>query len=70
MKVQVNLSEELVQKIDNYAKAMGVSRSALCGVWLGQLVMSYERTIETSQNAIADWVKDMGTVAECKDDKK
>lgn len=52
MKVQVNLSDELVAKIDKFAKSMGVSRSALCGVWIGQTVMSMERTIEAGQKAI------------------
>lgn len=45
MKVQVNLSDELVSKIDSFAKAMGVSRSALCGVWIGQTVMSMEKPL-------------------------
>lgn len=44
MKVQVNLSEELVQKIDEYAKKMGVSRSSLCGVWIGQAVFNLENS--------------------------
>lgn len=58
MKVQINLSDDLVAKIDKYAKAMGVSRSALCGVWIGQTVMSMERTLETGQKLIADLFSD------------
>lgn len=42
MRVQVNVSDDLVKKIDEYAKIMGVSRSALCSVWIGQIVMCYE----------------------------
>lgn len=45
MRVQVNVSDELVKKIDEYAKIMGVSRSALCSVWIGQSVMSYEQSL-------------------------
>lgn len=43
MKVQVNVSDELVERIDNYAKMMGVSRSALCGVFIGQGIMNYDK---------------------------
>lgn len=52
MKVQVNLSNDLVARIDKFAKAMGVSRSALCGVWIGQTLMSLEKTLEVGQKAI------------------
>lgn len=44
MRVQVNVSDDLVKKIDEYAKVMGVSRSALCSVWIGQCAMSYEQS--------------------------
>ena len=54
MKVQVNLSEDLVARIDKFAKLMGVSRSALCGVWIGQAVMSMEKTFETGQRVVED----------------
>lgn len=43
VRVQVNISEEMVQKIDEYAQKMGVSRSALCSVFVGQGIMSYEK---------------------------
>jgi predicted transcriptional regulator len=52
MKVQVNLSDDLVSRIDKFAKAMGVSRSALCGVWIGQSLMGMEKTLEVGQKAI------------------
>lgn len=52
VKVQVNLSDDLVSRIDKYAKAMGVSRSALCGVWIGQSLMGMEKTLEVGQKAI------------------
>ena len=59
MKVQVNLSDELVFKIDVFAKAMGVSRSALCGVWIGQTVMSMEKTFETGQKAFTKLISEV-----------
>lgn len=52
MKVQVNLSDELVKKIDEYAKVMGVSRSALCAVWIGQGALGYEKTFDIFQSTL------------------
>ena len=45
MRVQVNLSDEMVCKVDLYAKKMGVSRSALCSMLIGQGIMSYDKSL-------------------------
>lgn len=50
MKVQVNLSDEIVKKIDNYAKYMGVSRSALCGMYIAQSIMALDKSFEVIQD--------------------
>lgn len=44
IKVQVNLNPDLVKKIDFYANAMGISRSALCAVFIGQGIMNYDNS--------------------------
>lgn len=49
MKVQVFVSDELVARIDKFAKAFGVSRSSLCAVWIGQSLMEMEKTLEVNQ---------------------
>lgn len=36
IKVQVNLDENLVRKIDEYANCVGVSRSAVCAIWIAR----------------------------------
>lgn len=46
MRVQVNLSDEMVCKVDLYAKKMGVSRSALCSILVGQGIMSYDKSMD------------------------
>lgn len=46
MRVQVNLSDEMAVKVDNYAKKMGVSRSALCSVLIGNAIMGYDSASE------------------------
>lgn len=46
MRVQVNLSDEMVGKVDAYALKMGVSRSALCSMLVGQGIMSYDKSMD------------------------
>lgn len=46
MRIQVIASDELVAKVDKYADMMGVSRSALCSVLIGQGIMGYEKGVE------------------------
>lgn len=50
MRVQVNLSDEMVDRVDVYAKKMGVSRSALCSIFVGQGIMSYDRSMDMLAN--------------------
>ena len=52
MKLQVNVSDELVKEIDNYAKAIGMSRSGLCAYFIGQGMFGIKKGIEISQNQI------------------
>lgn len=46
MRVQVNLSDEMVSKVDFYARKMGVSRSALCSILVGQGIMTYDKSMD------------------------
>lgn len=46
MRVQVNLSDEMVAKVDVYARKMGVSRSALCSMLVGQGIMGYDKSMD------------------------
>lgn len=50
MKVQISVSDDLVKKIDVYASMMGVSRSALCAVFIGQGVMGFNKAYELVDN--------------------
>lgn len=43
MRVQVNLSEKMVERVDRIAEDMGLSRSAVCNMLIGQGVNSYEK---------------------------
>lgn len=46
MRCQVNLSNEMVERVDFYAKKMGVSRSALCSMLVGQGIMGYDKSMD------------------------
>lgn len=46
MRVQVNLSDEMVDKVDSYARKMGVSRSSLCSMFVGQGIMGYDKSMD------------------------
>lgn len=46
MRVQVNISDAFVAKIDKYAQAMGVSRSALCSMFIGQGIMGFDKSFQ------------------------
>lgn len=43
MRIQVNLSDKMVERVDKIAEDMGLSRSALCNMMIGQGVNSYEK---------------------------
>lgn len=45
MRIQVNLSDEMVEKADYYSKKMGVTRASLCTMLIGQGLMSYENAV-------------------------
>lgn len=47
MRIQVNLEETMIDKVDAYAKALGVSRSAFCAFVVGQYVWSLEKGMES-----------------------
>ena len=57
MKVQVMLNDDMVSKLDSYAKQIGVSRSSLCAVIIGQYVMSTDKIYQQTQDAINNTIK-------------
>ena len=64
MRCQVNLSDNMVSKVDAYAKDMGVSRSALCSILIGQGIMGFEKAnsvVESMKPELLDVVKSIAT---------
>lgn len=50
MRVQVNLSDEMVAEVDKLAKRYGVTRSGLCCTLIGQGVASHTEAFALMQN--------------------
>jgi metal-responsive CopG/Arc/MetJ family transcriptional regulator len=57
MRLQVNVADDMVDRVDFYAKKMGVSRSALCSVAIGQYVLGMDKSMDIL-TAISDKVGD------------
>lgn len=53
MRIQVNVNDEMVERIDYYAKLMGMSRSGLCSYFIGMGMMSIEKA-NTIMNEMSD----------------
>lgn len=54
MRVQVNLSDEMVSKVDSIAKNIGVTRSALLAVWIGSTCDGMMRAQDAYERLGAD----------------
>lgn len=50
MRIQVNLSDEMVADVDKLAKRYGVTRSGLCATLIGQGVASHNEAYALMQN--------------------
>lgn len=52
MRIQVNVSDEMVKRIDEIASLLGVSRSAMCAFFVGQGVFSYEKVLSVTDDTL------------------
>lgn len=57
MRIQVQLSEQMVERIDKIAELYGVNRSAFCAMIIGQSVSSLEQASSIVQSAVEKGVK-------------
>lgn len=48
MRIQVNVSDEMVEKVDAIAKDMGMSRSALCTYYIGLGVYGMSKAVDVA----------------------
>lgn len=61
MRLQITVNDDLVKKIDKYAKMIGISRSAMCALWIGQGVVGYEKANELINNNTIEFLKESTT---------
>jgi hypothetical protein len=61
VRLQVNVANDMVERVDFYAQKMGVSRSALCSVAIGQYVLGLDKGMDIL-STISDRVGDNLTV--------
>lgn len=47
MRIQVNLGDDLIERVDDYARKMGVPRATLCTLLIGQGIMGFDKALET-----------------------
>lgn len=52
MRVQVNVSDDLVKELDEYATLVGISRSALCAYFIGQGMYGIKKGFEIGAEVI------------------
>ena len=46
MKLYLNINDEMMERIEYYAKKMGTTKSAMCSMLIGQSIMSFDKTFE------------------------
>lgn len=54
MRVQVNVSDDLVKELDEYAASVGISRSALCAYFIGQGMYGIKKGLEIGMEIIKE----------------
>lgn len=53
MRIQVSVSDQMVERLDKIAAELGVSRSALCSTFIGQAVLAHEQTYTMVRDTLA-----------------
>lgn len=57
MRLQVNVSDSLAKQIDEYAEAIGMSRSSLCAYFIGQGMFNINKGLELASGALEGYAK-------------
>jgi len=54
-RIYVTVGDKIDKKIDEYAEFMGMTKSGLCGYWIAQMVMGYEK----AENSVDKVIKNI-----------
>ena len=52
IRIQVNISDKLVSEIDEYAKAVGMTRSSLCAYFIGQGIFGIKEGVKLGEKIL------------------
>ena len=63
-RIQVSLGDRALELLDRYADGMGVTRSALCAVLIGQGLMNYNPTMMGNGDGTPDKDKEHSSLDE------
>lgn len=61
MRIQVNVSDEMVEKVDAIAKDMGMSRSALCTYYIGLGVYGMSKAVDVASQFARTTIEKLDT---------
>lgn len=54
MRIQINLNEQTLKRVEEEAKKIGVSRGSMLSTWIGEKINS----LDTTQAMLRDFMKD------------
>lgn len=56
-RINVSLSDEMIERLDKYADSMGTPRASLCTMLIGQGVMNYENANKIAKTVLDEYAK-------------
>lgn len=57
VRVQIIIAKSMKDRVEMYSEKMGISKSALCGILVGQGIMAYDKAYEMIDNVQLDLTK-------------
>lgn len=71
MRIQINLSDEILKRVDQEAKKLGTSRGAMLTTWIGEKINTIDQTKAILENfSKSDAFKDFANYFQEKEKEK
>lgn len=51
-RIMITVSDEMAKRIEMYSEKMGVTQSSLCAQFVGQAIMTFDKTYDVLQNSM------------------
>lgn len=63
MRIQINLSDEILKRVDQEAKKLGTSRGAMLTTWIGEKINNLDQTKALLENfSKSDTFKELASI--------